>query len=144
MFYIVNGCLYIMLFGVELAFRHIIMDQNVFSPCFANYTYFTDDPHEETVDPSVVLPTNVQASSFTDAIFLPSPSLDSSPENSTVFCEQANQSHLWLGWVVTKQSVRLTIFYAGFLCVGKYIYSIPIELVFQFINISFAYFENVQ
>lgn len=49
----------------------------------------------------------------------PSPSLDTSHENSTVFCEKQDEAHLWLGWIVTKQAVRLTIFYAGFLCVGK-------------------------
>lgn len=119
MFYIVNGCLFIMLFGVELAFRQIILDQNVFSPCFTNSSYFSDELLE-TAEPSAdVLPTNLQTLSLDQGTLQPSPSLDSSPENVTVFCEKADEAHLWLGWVVTKQAVRLTIFYAGFLCVGE-------------------------
>ncbi len=118
MFYIVNGCIYVMLFGVELAFRQIILDQNVFSPCFANATYYQDE-YQETVDPIVVLPANTQTPNLENG-GTSEPSLYISHENTTVFCEKADEAHLWLGWIVTKQAVRLTIFYAGFLCVGEF------------------------
>lgn len=121
MFYIVGGCIYIMLFGVELAFRQIILDQNVYSPCFTNSTFY--DEEDADMSPSDPVPTaDVQMFPLNKdeqaGTLPPSPSMDS-PENSTVFCDKADEAHLLLGMVVTKHAVRVTIFYAGFLCVGK-------------------------
>ncbi|CAL8101995.1 unnamed protein product [Orchesella dallaii] len=114
MFYIVGGCIYIMLFGVELAFRQIILDQNVFSPCYTNATFYED----EMIKSTDVLPTNVQTQTVDEGTSQPLiPSVDS-PENYSFNCSKADEAHILWGIIWTKHGIRLTIFYAGFLCVG--------------------------
>lgn len=112
MVFIVVGCCFIMLFGVELAFREIIMDEAMLPDC--------RNVSSALKKLLVSSPENlVNVDELVNAI----------EENEA--CDE-DVAVLFLNMVVTRKAFRNTLYFAGLLCIGK----VEMFISMNFVNLD--------
>lgn len=99
-----------MLFGVELAFREVILDQNILPYC-SNDTEEISHFHDGSLFEGA-------KSIQDDTSFLPSNDSNADDLLDDDNCDE-EFVRLFLGISATRRAFRLTLYFAGVLCIGK-------------------------